>query len=85
MYLLSDNFTVGFPFADVALKTIENGSNVELFDNPLKSLVKSVPQPNPTLISLENLCASKLFFQYLNHLKISKVSFLYLLPFFSTN
>ena len=55
LLMLSDSFTVAFPLAEVALQTIENGSNAELVDNPLKSFVKSVPHPKPTCISLENL------------------------------
>ena len=59
LLMLSDSFTVAFPLAEVALQTIENGSNAELVDNPLKSFVNSVPHPKPTCISLENLCVSE--------------------------
>src|SRR5210317_494576 len=46
---LSDNLTVGRPFAETALQTSENASSPPFGTKPRKSFVRLVPQPNDTL------------------------------------
>ena len=51
---LSDSFTVGFPSAETALHTSENGASASSGVSPRKSLVSSVPQPKEVRTRPEN-------------------------------